>query len=119
MLDISYDQFDAGYERYDLSNLGGAEGNAPISLKQAEFSLKQFAKSMGQPKFSAFNKWKKVWVAGFLEKKHQPIMRGQNRSKQLWDRPLHWQTVVADFLDTFETWLTLENFDTGERIPRQ
>jgi hypothetical protein len=66
--EISYDEFDADYESDDSSDLGGAEGKAPISLKQTEFSLKQFAKRMGQPNFSAFNKWKKVWVAGFLEK---------------------------------------------------
>jgi hypothetical protein len=112
--EISYDQYDADYESDDSSDLGGAEGKAPISLKQTEFSLKQFAKRMGQPNFSAFNKWKKVWVAGFLEKKHRSIIRGQNRLKQLRDGPLHWETVVADFLETFETWLPLENFDNAE-----
>jgi hypothetical protein len=40
---ISYDEFDADAERDDSSDLGGAEGKAPISLKQMEFSLKQFA----------------------------------------------------------------------------
>jgi len=58
--EISYDKLDADYESDDLSDLGGAEGKAPISLKQTEFSLKQFAKRMGQRNFSAFNKWKKV-----------------------------------------------------------
>jgi hypothetical protein len=65
--EISYDQYDAQYGSNDSSDLGGAEGKAPISLKQTEFSLKQFAKRMGQPNFSTFNKWKKVWVAGFFE----------------------------------------------------
>jgi len=117
--DISYDEFDADYESDDSSDLGGAEGKAPTSLKQTEFSLKQFAKRMGQPNFSAFNKWKKVWVAGFLEKKHRSIIRGQNRLKQLRNGPLHWETAVADFLETFETWLPLENFDNAEWIRRQ
>jgi hypothetical protein len=117
--EISYDQYDAEYESDDSSDLGGAEGKAPISLKQTEFSLKQFAKRMGQPNFSAFNKWKKVWVAGFLEKKHRSIIRGQNRLKQLQNGPLHWETAVADFLETFETWLPLENFDNAEWIRRQ
>jgi hypothetical protein len=54
--EISYDELDADYESDDTSHLGRAEGKAPISLKQTEFTLKQFAKSMGQPNFSAFNK---------------------------------------------------------------
>jgi len=41
----------------DSSNLGGAEGKMPVSLEQMEFSLKQFAKRMGQANISAFNKW--------------------------------------------------------------
>jgi len=87
--EISYDEFDADYESDDSSDLGGVEGKAPFSLKQTEFSLKQFAKRMGQPNFSTFNKWKKVWVAGFLEKKHRSIILGQNQLKKLRDGPLH------------------------------
>jgi len=45
--EIFYDQYDADYESDNLSDLGGAQGIAPISLKQTEFSLKQFAKMMG------------------------------------------------------------------------
>jgi len=37
--EISYDEFDAEYERVDSSDLGGAEGKALISLKQTEFFL--------------------------------------------------------------------------------
>jgi len=81
--EISYDEYDADEECDDSSNLGGAEGKPPVSLKQTKFSLKQFAKRMGQANYSAFNKWKKVWVAGFLEKKHRSIIRGQNQLKQL------------------------------------
>ena len=81
--EISYDELVADAESYDSSDLGGAEGKAPICLKQTEFSLKQFAKRMGQPNCSSFNKWKKVWVAGFLEKKHRSIIPGQNRLTQL------------------------------------
>jgi len=117
--EISYDEFDADYESGDSSDLGGAEGKAPISLKQTEFSLKQFAKSMGHPKFSAFNNWKKVWVAGFLERKHQSIIPGQNCSKQLLNGLLHREMAVADCLETFDKWLPLENFDNAEWIRRQ
>jgi hypothetical protein len=117
--EIIYYQYDAENESDDSSDLGGAEGKALISLKQMEFSLNQFAKRMGQPNFSAFNKWKKVWVAGFLEKKHRSIIRGQNRLKQLQNGPLLWETAFADFLETFETWLPLENFDNAEWIRRQ
>jgi len=87
-----------------------------MSLKQTEYSLKQFANRMGHPNFCSFNKWKKVWVAGFLEKKHRPIILGQNRLKQLGVGSLHWETAVSDFLETFETWLPLENFDNAEWI---
>ena len=114
--DIYYDQYDPDYESDDSSDLGGTEGKAPISLKQTEFTLKQFAKRMGQPNFSAFNKWKKVWVAGFLEKKHRSIIRQQNRLTQSRDGLLHWETAVADFLETFGTRLPLENFDNAEWI---
>ena len=96
--------------------MGWAEGKAPISLKQTEFPLKQFAKRMGQSNFSTFNKWKKVWVAGFLEKKHRSIIPGQNRFKQLRDGHLHWETAGADFLETFEKCLPLENFNNAEWI---
>jgi hypothetical protein len=58
-------------------------------------------------------------VAGFLEKKHRFIIPGQNRLKQLRTGPLHWEMAVADFLETFETWLPLENFDNAEWIRRQ
>jgi hypothetical protein len=78
--------------------LGGAEGKATFSLKQTEFSLKQYAKRMGQPNFSAFNKWKIVWVAGFVEKKNRSIIRGQNHLKQLRNGPQHWEKAIADFL---------------------
>jgi len=72
--EISYENYDADDESDDTSDLGSTEGKPPISLKQMEFSLKQFAKRMGQANYSAFNKWKKVWVAGFLEKKHWSII---------------------------------------------
>ena len=95
--EISYDEYDAADKSDDSSDLGGAGGKPPISLKQTEFCLMQFAKSMGQPNFSAFKKWKRVWVAGFLEKKHRYITRRQNQFKQLRDGPLVWETAVAHF----------------------
>jgi hypothetical protein len=73
---------------------------------------------MGQSNFRALNKWKKVWVAGFLEKKHQSIIWGQNHLIKLQDEPLHRETAVAVFLETFETWRTEENFNTAETIQR-
>ena len=92
--EIRYDEYDAEYASDDLSDWGGANGKAPISLKQMEFSLKQFAKRMGQPNFSTFNKWKIVWVAGFLGKKHRSLILGQKRLKQLRDGHLHRETAV-------------------------
>jgi len=76
--EMSYNEYDAADESDDLSDLGGVEGKPPISLKQMEFSLKQSAERMGQANYSAFDKWKKVWVAGFLEKKHRSMIQGQN-----------------------------------------
>ena len=117
--EISYDKFDADAESDDSLDLGGAEGKATSSLMQSEFSLKLSAKRMGQPNFSALNKWKKVWVAGFLGRKHRSIILGQNRSKKLRDGPLCWEMAVAEFLVSFETWLPLENFDNAEWIRQQ
>jgi hypothetical protein len=36
--------------------------------------------------------------------------------KEVCDGPLHWETAVADFFETFETWLPLDNFDNAEWI---
>jgi hypothetical protein len=95
---ISYDEFDADAESDDSSDLGRAKGKAPISLKQTELSLKQFATRFGQPNFGAFNKWKNGWVAGFLEKKYRSIIPGQNHFKQMRNGPLRWEMAVADIL---------------------
>jgi len=114
--EISYNKLDAEWESDDSSDLGGAEGKAPISLRQTEFSLTQFGTRMGQPNFSTFNKWKKVCVAGFLENKHWSNMPGQNLLQQLRDGSLHWETAVANVMETFETWLPWEKIDTAELI---
>jgi hypothetical protein len=76
--EISDDQYDADYGSDDSLDLGSAKGIAPISLNNTELSLKQCAKRMGQPNFSAFNKWNNVWVAGHLEKEHWSIAGGLN-----------------------------------------
>jgi hypothetical protein len=55
-------------------------------------------------------------VAGFLEKKHLSIIRGQNHLKQLQNGPLHREMVFAYFLKTFETGLRLEIFDNATWI---
>jgi len=117
--EISYDEYDANNESDNSLDLGSAEGQSPVSLKQTEFSVKQFANRMGQANYSAFNKWKKGWVAGFLEKKHRSIIWGQNQLKQLRDGPLHLETAVAYFLETLETWLPLDNCDNAESIRHQ
>jgi len=39
--------------------------------------------------------------------------------KQLRDGPLRREMAEADFLETFETWLPLDIFDTAKRILRQ
>jgi len=117
--EISYTKYDANDESDNFSDLGCAECKPPVSLKQTQFSLKQFAKTMGQANYSTFNQRKKVWVSGFLEKKHHSIIWGLNLFKQLRDGPLHWETAVADCLQTFETWLPLNIFDNAEWICRQ
>jgi hypothetical protein len=119
LLEISYDEYNADAERDNSSDLGSAERKPPVSLKQTEFSLKQFAKGMGQANYSTFHKWKKGWVAGFVEKRHCSIIWGQNRLKQLRDGSLDWETAIADFLKSVETWLPLDNFHNTEWICRQ
>jgi hypothetical protein len=42
--EISYEEYDADDQSDDSSDLGGAEGKPPVSLKQTEFSLKHSAK---------------------------------------------------------------------------
>jgi len=74
----------------------GLKAKPQITSTQPEFSLKQFAKRMGLPKFSTFDKWKTVWVAGFFENKHRSVIRGQNCLTQLRDGPLHWEMTLAD-----------------------
>jgi len=59
------------------------------------------------------------WAAGFIEKDHQSIIRGQNRLKQVLDGPLPKELAVANLLETFETWLPLDHFDNAEWIRRQ
>jgi hypothetical protein len=109
-----YDEYDADDESDNSPDLGGTEGKPPLSLKQTEFSLKQFAKRMGQANHSAFNMWKKVWVAGIPEGKHRSIIWRQNWSEQIRNGHLHWETAVADFWETFETWLPLDNFENAK-----
>jgi hypothetical protein len=75
---LSYAKYDAAGESNDSSDWGCADGQPTISLKQTEFSWKQCAKWMGQPNISAFDKWKKVPVPGFPEKKHRSIIWRQN-----------------------------------------
>jgi len=111
--------YDADDESDGSSDLGSDEGQPPISLKRTQLSLKQFANRMGQANYSAYNKWKKVWVAGVLEKKNRSIIRGQNRLKQVREGPLHWVMAVADLLETFENWLPLDNFNNAEWIRQQ
>jgi len=114
--EMSYEEYDVADEYDDSSDLGSSEGKPPISLKQTEFSLNQSDQGMGQANYSAFNKWKKEWVAGFLGKKHGSSIRGQNRLNQVWDAPLHWETAVADFFVTFDNWLQLVHSNTAEWV---
>jgi len=65
-VEISYNEYDADDESDDSLDLDGTEGKPPVSKKQTKFSLNQFAKRMLQGNYSAFDKWKKVWVAGLL-----------------------------------------------------
>ena len=54
--DIFYHDYDADDECDESLELGDSEGKSPFSLNQTEFSLKQFAKWMGQANYSVFNK---------------------------------------------------------------
>jgi len=58
-------------------------------------------------------------MAGYQEKKHRFIIWGQNHLKQLLDGPLHWEMVVAEFFETFETWPSFQYFGNAEWIRRQ
>jgi hypothetical protein len=99
----SYDKYYADYQTEDSSDFGWAKGKALLSLKQTEFSLKQFAKRMGLPNLSIYNKWEKVWGGWFLQKMHRSIILGQHSRKQQQDGLLNWETAVAYVLETFES----------------
>jgi len=49
LLEISNDDYEADDDNEDVSDLGGAEGNLPISPKETEFSLTQSDKGWGRP----------------------------------------------------------------------
>jgi hypothetical protein len=70
--EILYNEYYADDESDDSLDLGGEQGKPPVSLKQTEFSFKSFGKRIGQANYSAFIKWKKGWVAAFLEKSIGP-----------------------------------------------
>jgi len=53
--EMSHDNYDADNDSDAGSDVGGAEGKPPISLKQTEFSLKQVAQRIGQVNYSALN----------------------------------------------------------------
>ena len=74
---------------------------------------------MGQANYSAFNKWKKLCVTGFLQKMHQSIIRVQNHLKQRRDGPLQWEAAVADFMETNESCLPMDDFINATWICRQ
>jgi hypothetical protein len=82
--DIPYDQFDTDNESDDSSDLGGAEGQPPISLKQMQSSLKQFAKMMGQPTLVHSTSERKYEWLGFSRRSIGPLSRDRtvhNRSE--------------------------------------
>jgi len=54
--EILYYKYVADDESDDSSDLGGADGKPPVSLKLTEFSLKQFVKRMRQANYSGINK---------------------------------------------------------------
>ena len=54
--EISYNNYDADDESDILLDFSSAERKPPVSQKQTEFSLKQFAKRIGEANNSAFNK---------------------------------------------------------------
>jgi len=114
--EISSDNYDADEETENSSDFGSADGKLPSSTMETELFLKHFAKRMGHANYSAFNKWKKVWMVRLLQKQHQSSIQGQNCLKQLPGGPLHWQTAVGDYLATFENCLRLENFNNAEWI---
>ena len=91
------------YDKYNTDNVisnslafGGVEVTIPLRLNQTDFSLKQFAKRMEQPNYSTFNKWKKVWVARCLEKKHCIIIKQYNWFTLARDRPLNWEMGISN-----------------------
>ena len=63
--EMTYNDYDSVDRSNDSSDWGSAETQLPISLKQTKFSLKRFAKGMGQANYSALNEWNKYGWLGF------------------------------------------------------
>lgn len=94
--------------------MDGTKGKPPITVKHSEFSLMQLAARMRQANYRVFNIWKKVWVAGFLGKKHSSIIRSENHLNECEYQPLHRDKAVTDFTAAFENWLTLASLDNAK-----
>jgi hypothetical protein len=94
--EISYDEFDADYESDDSSDLGGAEGNALIILKQTEFSLKQFAKRMGSPTLLHSTSGRKYGWLGFSRRSNSLLSRDRTvlNSSEMDPRAGRWRLQI-------------------------
>ena len=79
-----------------------AEGQTLNSLKQTEFSLKKFAKTMKHPSCSVFHKSKKVNQTGDQDSKYPGMFQSKNDFKQQHEGPPLRTRSVADCLVTFE-----------------
>jgi hypothetical protein len=73
---------------------------------------------MGQ-KSATFNKWNKSFVAGFVEKKDKEFIPGSYRPKLQRHGVLHWESAVANFIDTYDQCKPLAKFDNSERTNHQ
>jgi len=77
LLERSCNKYDAADESDDSSDLGGAESNPPISLKQTEFSLMQFAKRRGGPTTVHSTSGRKYGWRGFSRRSISPLSGGR------------------------------------------
>jgi len=111
--------WDADDQSNILSDLGSVGPKAQLSQMHTEFSLKQYAKRMEQPIYSAFHKQKKELVAGFLQTKHHGIIWGKNIWKQLRNTLLHSAPDINAYFMSFEYWELLNDFHNAEWIWRQ
>jgi hypothetical protein len=99
--EISFDGFENTGDVFGTTVEFPAQGGIrPCSLRTTEFTDKNLGTRIGQIS-TILNKWKKLFVTGFVEKKHKAIIPSSNQLKLQRHVLLHCESAMADFIETY------------------